>query len=429
MRIASSLIGVLLSMFVLALGCEQQSQQEREEPEAKQPASPKSLTKKVRPGTATKNQEIFQAAEAASTHCKLAEGTNIDPDSLLASATRRHVLFLEPGAAVKRKSESIRKLFPSAYWLLDTQTGKLTNILDLLPVAEGDGKLLVKPRGLSANGRYALVLAERIKQSKAKAQRKKGYTAFLVTLARGSVEKIGEKVVHAAWIGNKISLSSLSRSGQEDDKKDTDDKKDKKEKGGHSTRKMMFFDPVTKSTTELEMRGIIISGHPDGTLIVFGCRLKKMTKAMNLLDLRDSKMAVINMKGKVLRKLKVKPLEGPAPSRPIFSDNGKYFAFRQGRLVRGRKPKKVKVRVIATTGDEEQTIKEIGTPIALTDDGRVIIVGNVFEAEGAPVKVWDRDLNSRTVLDHVAAATVVGNQLFYVTAGESALVKSTMLEF
>ena len=387
------------------------------------------------------------ATEAAARQWELPEGADIDPLSLAVSPDHRYVLFVEPGVASKGTSESIRKLFPAAYWMLNTKSGKFSNLMELLPVPEGKGKLLVKPCGISANSQYSLVLAERIKQSKAKEQRKKGYMAFLVRLADGSVEQIGEEVVHAAWVGNRIALNHLRRKSEEadaeaetsadseaDEDAEDDGKKKKKRKLGlvkvvsnRRTQRMTLYDPEARSTTRLESRGIIIGGHPDGILLVFGCKVKDPTKPTGIDVLRGAKMAVINFEGEILRSLDIKPLSGYAPSRPILSSKGKFVAFREGRLARGRKPKKVEIQVIATTGEEERTIEEVGTPIGLIDDGRVIIVGNVFNADGAAVQVWDEELNSQTVLENVGAAALAGNQLFYLTTGENPAIRSIRL--
>ena len=386
-------------------------------------------------------------AEGAPNEWELPEGAGIDPPSLLVSSDCNYVLFLEPGVSARHTPQSIRKLFPAAYWLLNTRTGKFSNIMEILPVPEGKGKLLIKPCGISGNGRYALVLATRIVPSSVAGKKQRGYAAFLLTLASGSVEKIGEEVVHATWVGDRIALNYLWRRDKEAEmeeefssdteaESDTEDdgNKSKKRKvnpaalGKHRrTQRMMLYDPRTKSTTRLESRGIIIAGHRDGILLVFGYRVKDPTKAITLGVLVDSKMTVVNLEGDSLRQLDFKPLGVRKGSRPIISANGKYFAFRQGRIVRGRKPRKVIIRVLTTTGDEEWTIEQIGTPIGMADDGRVITIGNVYEPDGAAVQIWDRDLSSHTVMAHVAAATVVGNQLFYLTTGEKPVFRAINL--
>ena len=351
---------------------------------------------------------LTATAETASNEWKLPEGTEIDPGSLRASADLRYVVFLEEGSS---SIQALRLWFPSAYWRLNTKTGELTNVLDKLGIEEGKGKLLLKPCGFSANGKYALVLAARMKPLDIRQRSKEGYTACVLTLEDGSSQKIGEKIASAAWVGNKVVLSRIEGEGK-----------------NRKITNLTLVNPADKSTTEMNIKGLIVCGHPDGRMLIYGCDPQNPAEATAVDDLDKSKMAVITTDGKVLRQLGVVPPPGARPDQLILSANGQYVAFREGVIARGRKPKKdVKVRVMTTAGDEEWTIDETATPIGMTDDGRVITVGNVFETEGATVKIRDKSLNSRTLLEHAAAATVVGNQLFYLTPGEQPVIKSLRL--
>ena len=349
--------------------------------------------------------------ETTPSEWKLPEGTDIVRNSLRVSPDLGHILFLERGAATIRGPQVLRQLFPSAYWILNAKNSQLTNVLDTLGIDEGKGKLYCRPCGLSANGKYALVLAVRVEPAQIRNQKKKGYRAFVITLNSGAAHEIGENVAAAAWVGNEVVLSSFTGEGWD-----------------RKIGKIKVVDPEDESTSELNISGIIVCGHPDGRMLVCGCDKDDPAKATPIRNLGNAEMIVITKEGKILRRLGVVPPVGARPDQLILSANGKYVAFREGRIERGRQPRNVKVRVMMTSGEQEWLLNETATPIGMTDDGRVITVGNVFEDEGAPVKIRDKNFNSRTVVGHAGAATVVGDQLFYLTPGEPPLIKSIKLE-
>ena len=187
-------------------------------------------------------------AGAESGEWKLPDKIDISATSMQVSSNHGHVLFLELGKSSRRTSEILRSVFPSAYWSLDTQSGELTNLLDLLETEEDEGKLMVRPRGFSADGKHVLLMAVRIKQKQARRAKQRGLSAYIVTLQSGAVQKIGERIVSAAWVGNKAALSGLEGTGTR-----------------LKIGRIKLVDPADASTTELNVGGLIVCGaepHP-----------------------------------------------------------------------------------------------------------------------------------------------------------------------
>ena len=349
-------------------------------------------------------------AGAESGEWKLPDKIDISATSMQVSSNHGHVLFLELGKSSRRTSEILRSVFPSAYWSLDTQSGELTNLLDLLETEEDEGKLMVRPRGFSADGKHVLLMAVRIKQKQARRAKQRGLSAYIVTLQSGAVQKIGERIVSAAWVGNKAALSGLEGTGTR-----------------LKIGRIKLVDPADASTTELNVGGLIVCGHPDGRMLVYGCDATEPAKEVSRQSLARAKLVVITTEGEVLREVEAAPPTAVRHDQLILSPNGKYAAFREGNLRRGRRPRSVKVRVMTTNGDEDKVINEAATPIGMTDDGRVVTLGHVFDSKGAAVKLWDKELNSRTVVEEAAAAAVAGAQLYYLTTGEQQLIKRVEL--
>ena len=343
---------------------------------------------------------------------KLPEGIEIDPHSLRASADRKHLLFLEMGSRSKSSFEVLRRLYPSAYWMLKTKNGKMTNLLELLDVEEGDGDLLVRPCGLSADGKYALILAGRIERSRIKRQLRDGLGAYVVHLQSAKARKIGDEVGLAVWVGNHAALSRIRGQGKE-----------------RKIEKIELVNPADGSFRLLNISGMVICGHLDGRMLVHGADPEDPSQAVEVSKLGKAEMIVITTEGKLMRRLGIVPPVDARPDQLILSYNGKYVAFREGHLRRGRKPKNVNVRVMTTAGDEDWTIEEAATPIGLTDLGQVITVGNVFEDEGAAVKVWLNATQSYEVVNGAAAAALAANEVFYLTVGQNPLIKSLLLGF
>ena len=119
----------------------------------------------------------------------------------------------------------------------DLKTGKLSPIADLV--------------GKGRQGRAAGVqLSQDRKRLLTNWVERESAALYAIELTDGKPVRIAEGIAMAVWAGNKIAVGSITREGK--------------------FAKIIMADPSTGKSKELPLRGMLMAGMPDGTILVGG---------------------------------------------------------------------------------------------------------------------------------------------------------------
>jgi len=285
------------------------------------------------------------------------------------------------------------------WWMLETSTGKLTDLGELL-------NKKVKRQGLrwlkavpSPGGKYILLLA-RVARGQPK------MAAYLLTLETGAVAQLARGMpLLAAWSKDRAYIGFAGMDG--------------------TIGPVRAVDPVTGKSTELKVCGLVAGADPTGGFLVCACDPDDPTKPLTREGFSKAWACIVSPDGKVLAKL-VSSNEMSRP--PEVSPGGKYLAFeRQKWHGRWRSPELLGTRIVSADGKTQRDVKA-GAPLAVTDKGE--LVSGVAGPLGAPAPVKFIDLAGKavTLAPNAKAAMVCGDLLFYVPAGEPAKLKTVALK-
>ena len=353
---------------------------------------------------------------------KLPKGTIVLPGAELhVTADARYVFFTE--TKWSRQDVAAGRQPKDVCWMLETRTGELTKVTDLLAKATKGEKFEIFSLKPSPDGKYVLLTV-----------RKAGWadwsptpdftdpttvpstidrmtmTAFLVSLEDKKVRKLAEasRIDPPCWFGGRVAFSRVAKGG--------------------FFQPICLFDPAGKDKpVQWKVRGMLADANDKTKIILCSCDPDDPSKSSTFV-LENKHLVAMTVQGKVLRRLGRADLVN---SKPLLSPKAVYAAFQKSktRAGFGKLPTGLYVQVMAVKGKEAWKINESAEPIAVSDNGKVITIGDVyaFDEKGAPIKIWDKQGKSRTLVKGVQAATVAGGRLFYVTPGEQPVIKSMPL--
>lgn len=314
----------------------------------------------------------------------------VQPASLEASLDGRLAVFGE----VRTGDANLPDCPPPkvVYWLLDANSGVLTDVASLLTGADANG--LMAFAHLSPDGRHLAVGVGTLVP-------KPAFRAYLVSLEGRKVRRVAEApMLLAAWAGPALAIGSTDAEGQ--------------------MQPIQLINPQDDRMKELPLRGRVAAGDASGNVLACYCDPESPTKPFRLGDAVRGRLAVINSAGKVLRDL------GPCGAGedcPAVSPNGKFVAFENGQSSQDGQPPQNNVTVVPLGGGAPWSINQPETPLAVTDDGRLITRDAVDGQALATVKIWPAGGGeARTLTDSAQAAAVAGASLLQIISQDAGLM-------
>jgi len=345
---------------------------------------------------------------------KLPKETYVTPDDFHVTADARYAFFEEMKWSAQDLDADRRP--EMRHWMFETRTGKLTKLEDLLAKATKDKKFEMFSSKPSPDGKYVLLTVRKAGWSDmvpftdpmtAPSIRRDRIimTAFLVSLEDKKVRKLAEagNIDPPCWFGGKVALSQVNEKGR--------------------FEPISLFDPTGKDKpVKWKVRGKLADANYQTKVILCSCDPDKPDKPSTHV-LTNKQLVAMTIQGKVLRRL------GPADlvtGAAVLSPKAVYVAFQRNntRTPSDQLPKGRYVQVMSVKGKAAWKINEVAEPIAVSDDGKVITIGDEWDEDSVPIKIWDKKGKSRTLVKDVMAATVASGRLFYVTPGKQPVIKS-----
>lgn len=158
--------------------------------------------------------------------------------------------------------------------------------------------------------------------------------------------------------------------------------------------------------------GLVVAGSPSPKLAYVAADPKNPRAAIKMPELRTkAHILAIDDRGRILDDL------GPAekvPGDPVVSPSGKYMAYRLS-TADG-------LSLFRTTvgGKDRVAMKDTWPPIAVTDAGLVVAIHEKYKGPTS-IMLLEPGKKSRELAGDVTAATVVGERLYYVKRGGTAI--------
>ena len=289
-------------------------------------------------------------------------------------------------------------------WLLDTTSGKTTDVMKHLADKAKIKGQSVEPAIPSPDGKHlALVAMTDTGRPPSK------ILAYVVDLTSGAVRKLYEgSGVQMAWCGPHLMVCTGDAKGQ--------------------IEALKRVDPATGKAEALKVHCFLGGADPKGTYLVCGCLPDALDKPFTLPELGSKgALALLSPGGKILRK--VAPLS-ELSRMPVISRGGKYLAFGREKSENPRRPPKpLGFRVISADGKVSRDVPGHLDPVGVTDAGDVIarVVPTRPDAKPA-IKWFGADGKQRTLVPDARSAAVCGSRLFYVTAGKQPMLKCIPLK-
>ncbi len=287
-------------------------------------------------------------------------------------------------------------------WMLNTKSGKFTNLGELMNNKVQRNGLVWGPAIPSPDGKHAVIIA-RPPLGEGPPQN----SAYLLTFKNGEIRKLVENspVIVPAWGREKLYISHLGA--------------DKR------LSPIKIFDTVGGKSTDLKICGFVAAVDPKGKFFICGCDPDNPTRPITKAEFRKASMVLVTPEGKVLSRLvTVRDMR----ALPLMSQGGKYVAFSCLKRNKPPQPPKMWIGIWSTNGKVKRTVKERGWPLAVTDRGEVVAM-MIGHQGGLPfsVKFFDAAGKSLMLVKEAKAATVSGGRLFYVTPGKQPVIKSMPL--
>ena len=285
------------------------------------------------------------------------------------------------------------------FWMLETTSGKLTDLGELL------SKKVKRPglrwaKGVpSPDGRHILALA----MVTARAPK---MAPYVLTLQSGAVHKVAEAgPMFAVWSKDKLYVSMAGEDGK--------------------LGPIRVHDPTTARSTQLKVCGLVAAVEPTGKFLVCACDPDSPAKALGLEAMPKAQTCMVSPEGKVLAKL----ASSEEMSRPpVISPGGKYLALgRQKWHGHERPPELLGTRIISADGKTQRDVKA-ATPLAVTDKGELVVLVQVPPGGPDVAKFIDPAGKAVTLATSVRSAIVCGDLLFYVPADTAPKLKAVALK-
>jgi hypothetical protein len=272
--------------------------------------------------------------------------------------------------------------------LADLKTGELTPVNTLM--GDGQGGKAVQA-ALSPDGEHLLV----------QWVDKDSISFHAIRLPDGEPVKLAEGYGMAIWAGEKVAL--LTQERQEDSKPSL----------------VRLIDPEAAKSQKLPLRGILIAGISDESLIVIGNPDEPAMNNFSEKALSEASLCKYNVKEET--QTEITPI-GIVSCTPEVSDNGKYVAFQSKSAdTSGGNRANYSFRILSVDDENEAVaLPKSYLPVQVLDDGSAIVTESHFE-HGCPSSIrWissDGEQNREIV--KAITAIVIGNKLIYAnTDGE-----------
>ncbi|MDY7011743.1 MAG: hypothetical protein SVV80_13480 [Planctomycetota bacterium] len=355
---------------------------------------------------------------------KLPKGTMVYPsDEFHVTADASYVFFT--GTEWSRQDVEAGRQPKEICWMFETHTGKWTDFAGLLANATKGKNFVVSSLRPSPDGKYVLFTARKAEWSvfsptpdftdpttvPSRIDRLT-MTAFLVSLEDKKVRRLTEasRIDPPRWFGGRVAFSRVDKRGL--------------------FQPICLFDPTGKDKPiQWKVRGMLADANDEMKVILCSCDPDDPGKPSTFV-LVDKQIVTMTVQGKVLSRLGRADL---VSSMPLLSPKAMYVAFQKSktRAGFGKLPTGLHVQVMSVNGKEAWKINESAKPITVSDDGKVITIGDTYASDEKdnPIKIWNKQGESRTLVASAQAATVSGNSLFYVTSGNQPLIKSLPLKF
>ena len=284
-------------------------------------------------------------------------------------------------------------------WMLDTASGKLTNMSSLLSERLKPQPFQWYKMTPSPDGKHVLATGMLDDYSRAR-------VIYLLTLATGEVSKVVQRSPgYAVWSTGKAYLSGVVPGG--------------------NVGPIRVWDPSGRDTVELKICGMVAAAAPDDSFLVVACDPNAPTTPLSPERVNAAPMCIVRPSGEIVARL-ARTNEMSRP--PEISPNGEYLVFeRHEWLGHRRPPRMLGMRIVSVDG---RTIREIstGTPVAVTNKGEVIAA--VRASDGGQTVIQRIDVEGRAVTlapGATNAAIVRNDVLFYVTSGPDRKLKALPL--
>ena len=292
-------------------------------------------------------------------------------------------------------------------WLLDTKTGKFTDLSKLLAAKVKKKGLICVGIALSPSGEFVALAACDTAVLKAAGPGKAlTQTVYLLKRADGSIRKVADGLaVPPIWNGGKVYVH----------------------RGGEKVGPVTEIDAATGKERIIKIGGIVFGTGPDGKSLLAACDPAAPTKPVPPKAFDRAELVIVTPGGKVLWQM-----EGFQDMAGLLrlSPGGKYLAFgREKWLEDPSPPKWLGVQVMSWGGKVKRTIKDYGDALAVTDGGEVVLRMHDEPKHGGLLKLVKLDGSSRVLVKVSQAAGVGGGRLFYVIeGGKTHVLKVVSLE-
>jgi len=342
-------------------------------------------------------QEAVRARTRPATEWKLPTKPTDNLVQLTASANARLICFTVM---------SSRRLGPAQEgprfkaWMLDANTGKFTDLGDLIAKKLKQPGIGCHAAVPSPDGNHVVLMTRRT------GPRLK-MTAYLLTVEGDTVRKLIEGMpVLVAWSRDSLYVSCAGADG-----------------GFGPVRK---YDPTTGEFVNLKVCGMVAAVEPAGKFLVCACDPEDPTKPLRREETRNARMLTITEEGEVLSTL---AQANELSEAPVLSPNGMYLAF-QRQVSRGRHgpPQMLGTRVVSADGKVQWETQSSVAPVAVTDSGGLIASVKNRSGPGAVIQLIDRAGQGALLAANASGAIVCGDRLFCIVRGVRPKLKVTPLK-
>ena len=344
------------------------------------------------------------AGSRATGEWKLPPKIRLDPPRFRVTADQQYAIYAAEDVPAARQRPDEQAEPTITYWALARGDGPPRRIIDLLAEEARKNGFEVRLVEPAPSGSAVLVMGRLAGR---------GSAAYVLELGGGKSRRVGDQPgAVAVWAGDQVALAEA----------------DKKQ-----VRPLNIVAPFTGTSNRLTARGMVLAASADASTLVILGDAADVNREVSPEDFAASsatdkpeaatrqanvRLVSVSADGKVLRDLAGKQELGQPP---VLSPGGKYVAFSVQPAAAGEERS---VRVLATTGDRQRTIKEFALVLAVTDKGETVTFGVGDTSDGTAVKLWDAQGGSRTIVTAAQCAAVAGDRVFYVTPGNSPIIKS-----
>ncbi|HUS48405.1 MAG TPA: hypothetical protein VM098_09800, partial [Phycisphaerae bacterium] len=287
----------------------------------------------------------------------------------------------------------------SACYLVDTQSGKVSNVADLLGQDGKQKDLMIDEATPSPDGKHLLVHGVIMRPGG-------GQRVWMAKPADGNAKQIAKgMMIRAVWVGGKAAISEVEMRG--------------------TVKRIGLFDPASGKTEPTKIYGLVASADANGQVMVVACNADDPTKPFSMRDRKEGDAVTMTPQGKVLGKLK------DMGTPPLFSPNGKLLTYQVNVWAPGGPaagpPKETRMDVMSVRGTDVRKINKQGMPMHVGDDGSLYALIFPGGLEGQPLVRFDAKGNATTIVKAARAAGAGGGRLFCVTGKDKNVLKAVPL--